>query len=194
MNIDIEKEKLRKEILRERKKLKDNDIKDMSQKILNKVLDMDLYKNSNFIMSYINFSNESITKDFIEICLKDEKRVAIPCILNLQTPYRMIAMEIFDLKEDLEIGTFGILEPKNKYAEEINPKNIDLAIIPAIVFDKEKNRIGYGAGFYDEYLKSLRPECVKIGLAFDFQIKEKIPCEKHDIKMDIIITEKEILK
>jgi 5-formyltetrahydrofolate cyclo-ligase len=106
----------------------------------------------------------------------------------------MAAMEVFDLKDDLEVGAFGILEPKKKYAEEINPKNIDLAIVPGVVFDKRMNRIGYGAGFYDEYLKLLRPECVKIGLAYDFQVKEKIPFDDHDIRMDIIVTEREILK
>jgi 5-formyltetrahydrofolate cyclo-ligase len=194
LNIGIEKEKLRKEMLHIRKQLKKTDIEIMSETMLKKVLEMELYKNSEFVLSYINFGNEPITTAFIETCIKDEKRVAAPCILNLQSPCRMASMEIFDLKDDLEVGTFGILEPKKKYAEEINPKKIDLAIVPAIVFDKEMNRIGYGAGYYDEYLKLLSPDCIKIGLAFDFQVKEKIPCDEHDIKMDIIVTEMEILK
>jgi 5-formyltetrahydrofolate cyclo-ligase len=80
LNIEIEKEILRKEILYERKQLKNTDIEMMSETVLRKLLEMDLYKNSDFVLSYINFSNELITMDFIETCINDEKRVAAPCI------------------------------------------------------------------------------------------------------------------
>jgi len=68
----------------------------------------------------------------------------------------------------------------------------DVVIVPGIGFDKRGFRLGYGKGYYDKYLKNFNG--VIIGVAFDFQMLEKIPNEAHDIKLDLIITEKEIYK
>ena len=60
-----------------------------------------------------------------------------------------------------------------------------------MLFDKEKNRIGYGKGYYDKLLKTTCAK--KIALAFELQIVEKIPAEEHDVKVDKILTEKQII-
>jgi len=72
------------------------------------------------------------------------------------------------------------------------PNNSTLIIIPGAAFDKEKHRIGYGAGFYDKYLSKSNVGD-RIALAFDFQVLDRIPFNEYDIKPDIIITEKEII-
>ncbi len=72
----------------------------------------------------------------------------------------------------------------------IAPKNIDLAIIPGIGFDKDGNRLGFGRGYYDRLLKKLR--CPVVALAYDFQILHAIPRHEHDMSVHTIVTEKKI--
>ena len=80
------------------------------------------------------------------------------------------------------------------YIREFNPDKLDLVIVPGIAFDKKGHRIGYGYGYYDRFLKTIKKKAVKIGLAFDFQLIESIPEEEHDVPMNIVVTDKEILR
>jgi len=75
--------------------------------------------------------------------------------------------------------------------------DIDLVIVPGVVFDKSGHRIGYGHGYYDRFLDNLEKinkNAVKVGLAYDFQIADKVPIEKHDVPVDKIVTEKRIIR
>ena len=102
-------------------------------------------------------------------------------------------LEICQIKNisQLQKSHKKILEP-HKDCQKIAPEKIDLIIVPGIAFDKQKNRIGYGDGFYDRLLK--KTKCPTIALAYEFQIVHNIPGEKHDVKVDQIITEKRILR
>ena len=77
-------------------------------------------------------------------------------------------------------------------AAKIDPKEIDLIIVPGIVFDLRGFRIGYGEGYYDRLLKSAGVP--KIGLAYEFQMRDKLPKESHDVCVDKIITENRIIE
>ncbi|WP_129408828.1 5-formyltetrahydrofolate cyclo-ligase [Marinitoga lauensis] len=90
---------------------------------------------------------------------------------------------------DFEKGNFGIMEPRG---ESYN-KEIDIFLVPGVAFDKKLYRLGYGGGYYDRYFSNHKKGFL-IGVAFDFQILNELPIFEHDIKMDIIITEKRILK
>lgn len=92
---------------------------------------------------------------------------------------------------DVEVGRYNIMEPKKSLRKAL-PKDIDLAIIPGVVFAKNGHRIGYGKGFYDRLLKKVT--CPKVGVAYDFQIVENIAGELHDTPMDMIITESKTYK
>ena len=93
-------------------------------------------------------------------------------------------------KESLKTGVFGILEPSED-CEAVPESEIDLIIVPGVAFDRQHNRLGRGKGFYDRLLSTL--DVPKIGICYDFQLKDQIPAEPFDRKMDLIITEKEIL-
>lgn len=86
----------------------------------------------------------------------------------------------------------GILEPIDD-SIVVKKEDIDLIIVPGTVFDREFNRIGYGGGYYDRYLEDIAYKNNKVVLAYDFQIIDKIESEEHDIKMDLIITDKEVI-
>ena len=65
---------------------------------------------------------------------------------------------------------------------------MEVAIIPGLAFGKNDTRLGYGKGVYDQLLANFKG--LKIGLAYDFQIVDKLPKERHDLKMDMVLTEK----
>lgn len=70
----------------------------------------------------------------------------------------------------------------------INLKNLDFVLIPLLAFDKYGNRVGYGKGLYDSFLKDCNPACIKIGLSLFDVYHDLIPSEKHDIQLDYCIT------
>jgi len=101
-------------------------------------------------------------------------------------------MEFYEWSKNdpLLINKYGIPEPVK--AKRVYP---DILFVPLVAFDKELNRLGYGGGFYDRYIQKISrfKKIAKVGLAFSFQKLKTIPTNKHDKKLDIIITEKDIV-
>lgn len=90
----------------------------------------------------------------------------------------------------LEKGAFSIMEPTGGDCRNIS--EMDLIIVPAVAFDRSGNRLGRGKGFYDRLLENAG--CMKIGVAYQCQLLRQLPAEPHDIPMDIIVTDREILR
>ena len=94
---------------------------------------------------------------------------------------------LWSTKDPLTINEYGIPEPiSNKIIQPC------ILLVPMVAFDKNLNRIGYGGGFYDRYIKKIKKnkKIITIGLAYSFQKVEKVKINKHDIKLDFIITDK----
>ena len=85
----------------------------------------------------------------------------------------------------------GIPEPNNK-SKVFPSAEIEAAFIPGLAFDKRGHRLGRGKALFDRLLKHV--DCPKIALAFDFQILDSVPTLPHDIAMDIVVTEKRVIK
>ena len=90
-------------------------------------------------------------------------------------------------KEVLKVNKFGMLEPFIQL-DQIIP---DVMFVPLLSYDKNKNRLGYGKGFYDRYLKRY-DNILTIGIAFSFQKYHKLPVINNDVKLNYILTEKGI--
>ncbi len=88
------------------------------------------------------------------------------------------------------INDFGIAEPDPGQSKVIDPKDLEVIIVPLLAFDEKKQRLGYGGGYYDRYLKNT--DAIKIGVAYEIQKTEEHFKEEHDVPMDMIITEKSI--
>jgi 5-formyltetrahydrofolate cyclo-ligase len=185
-----EKKILRNKILSIRDSLNRNEKEIMDNEIFNKLKNTELYKNARNIFIYISFSNEINTINIIKKALEDKKDVFIPKIYKTNKSMKAIKLNSFD---DLKKNSMGILEPidDSKYIEK---ENIDLIVVPGVVFDKDCNRIGYGGGYYDRYLKDIAYKNNKVVLAYDLQVIDKIESEEHDIKVDYIITNSKIIK
>lgn len=144
------------------------------------------------VLFYVSTGNEVDTQELIkyQLTLKD-KIILVP--YTFKKDFRLHISELKNFNE-LTPKDFGILEPKEQYKRDFNPDKLDIVIVPGIVFDKRGYRIGYGYGYYDRFLKKLNPKTIKIALAFDFQLINRILQEEHDVPMDIIITDKEVLR
>ena len=91
-------------------------------------------------------------------------------------------------KDAVKVGAFGIIEPEGK---EVDSKIIDFIIVPGVAFDRNLNRLGRGKGYYDRLLSE--SNAFFAGIGYSIQVLDNIPVEEHDIKMNCIITEREIL-
>jgi 5-formyltetrahydrofolate cyclo-ligase len=156
-----------------------------SKDIILKLIELEECKGKKNIMFYVSYGSEVMTFDTINLALITGMRVFVPYIENKD----LGISEIFDLSE-LIVTNYGALEPKKRGA--YNKEDIDIVVIPGIAFDERGNRIGSGLGFYDRFLKGCN--AIKIALAFDFQILDNIEPTKEDIPVDIIITEKRVIR
>lgn len=141
-------------------------------------------------MCFIDFKKEVVTRGLIQHALNNGKRVLVPIIMKQPDGTRIMkASQLLNFDEDLESGTMGILEPKPEKRRFAEPDEIDFFIVPGLAFDVRKNRLGYGAGFHDVYLKKLRPDCGTVAVCFDFQVFDTIPVKDYDVPVKMILTE-----
>lgn len=188
------KRSIRGKVMQARSAIKQNVIEYKSLLIINRLLELELFNKSRLIMCYMDFRNEVRTSPLIEKCFAMGKKVALPRVVKTDACSREIRVyEISNNGSDIEKGSYGILEPKQRVDAEVDPLDIDLVIVPGVAFDIHKNRVGYGAGYYDRFLKKVRPDCRKLAIAFEMQIIHKIPADDTDIPVDSIITEKRII-
>lgn len=179
------KKELRKRILNIRNSMSLEDVEKNSTIIMDKIINTEIYKQSKVVFTYMDFNKEVMTSKLIEHMLCDKKRVVIPFTDTINT--ELIPSEITK-QADLKLNSFGYYEPVS--IVPVNPEEIDLVIVPGVVFDKNLNRIGFGKGYYDRILVKLKSNAKKVAVAHEFQVLESIPAEEHDIKMDMIISEK----
>ncbi len=180
------KDKIRTEIL---KKLENIDSESKNIEIQNSLLSSQEINNSKTIMIYISKDFEVETKEIIEKLLSFNKTIAVPVTNNEE-----IKIFRLDKLNNLKTGRFGILEPSP--IKPIKIKELDLIIVPGVAFDPSGNRIGRGKGYYDRFLfrvRELNKEAQIMSLAYQSQIVDTIPSQKHDIKVNKIITEEKTI-
>ena len=186
------KKEFRKKVINLRKEKDKDFIKHNSDIITDKLLNLDCIKNAKNIMLYLDFNNEVSTDSLIKKLLNLGKIVSSP--ITLKEERKLIPSQITDLKNGIQYGAYNIREPKPECSPAINIKDLDVIIVPAVAYDKNCYRLGYGGGFYDRFLENLRKDAVTIGIAFDLQIFDEVPKEAHDAQLDYIVTESRILK
>ncbi|MGI6538685.1 MAG: 5-formyltetrahydrofolate cyclo-ligase [Caldicoprobacterales bacterium] len=185
-SISVAKKKLRNAMIAKRDSIPDEKRKLKSLIIERKLRAHVFYQNADVIMTYVSFNSEVDTHSIIKNALDNGKRIVVP--VSIPEGRLLLPCEITSL-DDLKPGTWGILEPAKEKRIIIEPKKIDLVIIPGIAFDSYKNRLGYGAGYYDRFLPSLRHDAVKVGIGFIEQIVDILPVEPFDVSLDMIVTD-----
>lgn len=196
------------------KELKKNmpkyEIQEFSRIIIEQLIQTMSYKTCSHLFCYVSFNEEVMTTNLIKQAIKDNKKVAVPKIVtyseSLYSSKRgelrasevrpEAEMKFYSIAslEELTPGTLGILEPVAKREAKPQKGNKNLFIVPGLAFDEERNRIGYGKGFYDSYFSKYKNACgVKIALAYDYQIFPGLPVDFNDERVDKIITQSRII-
>ena len=148
------------------------------------------FQNADTIYSFAGFGSEVYTLNHLFKMIKMGKRVALP---RMEDDERLEFYEVRKIS-DIRKGPLGIMEPDGSYPPiDVKP---DIILMPGVAFDRRFNRLGYGKGYYDRYLyeTGYYRFVWKIAICFGCQIANRVPSDKHDIIMDMIITEKEIIR
>ncbi len=178
------KKQLRKNCLEKRNQIEDRCT--LSKEIADKLTGLCEYKNAKNILAYASFGSEVETKELMSRILADGKSLFLPkCEVKTKELQAIKTNDLHTLKK----GAYGIAEPSGEVAD---PCAIDLVIVPLVGFDRTLARLGYGGGYYDRFLPKTGAKCIAI--AFSRQEIREIPREETDILMDMIVTEKEVIK
>lgn len=160
----------------------------LSEMIKKRLFNEPILEQCHTIALTISRQPEVDTYEIIKAYWQLGKRVAVPkCNPKTRT------MDFYHITSfsQLETVYMDLQEPIPEKTTYVSPEEIDLMIVPGIVFDQLGYRIGYGGGYYDRYLTNYNGH--KISLAFHLQIVEELPKESHDIPVDFIITEKALI-
>ncbi len=189
----IDPHQLRKTILNARNAMTADDIRSKSASIGERVLALPEIQNSKSIFMYVSFRSEVETMALLQKLIDLGKVVSVP--ITYVEERRLDAIKITHPETDLVPGYCNIPEPRKEILESnyISPETIDAIILPGSVFDERCGRFGYGGGFYDRFVSSI-PSAVRIALAFDLQIVERAPLQKHDELLDMVITESRVIR
>jgi len=178
----LTKAQIRSKILLKLKTQKEEDRSRKSKIIQNKLLRNKVFRKAKIVMFYIAFGGEVNTEEMIREAKKIGKLICVPiCRKDKET----MQPAIFEDSAKLKRGPYGVLEPVAEALVE--PKDVDLIIVPGLAFDKKCNRLGRGKGYYDRFLSKLSDKTPSIGLAFDFQILPLIPTTVRDVSVKKII-------
>lgn len=144
-------------------------------------------------MVYVGYRSEVRTDALISQLLPAGKAVHVPWCDNDQL--RLFRLESLS---ELQPGAFGIPEPPAELRHipqrAGDACDLDVVVVPGIAFDRAGRRLGQGKGYYDRLLRDVRDDCILVGLAFDAQIVERVPVTSHDVPVDLIVTESEVIE
>ena len=186
-DLQIKKDEIRKQILEKRSNLSLEEVDKKSELIIENLTPY--LKNAQNIMIFTDMKNEVRITKLIE--LYPEKNFFISKIVNSKN--REMKINKYN-ENELVLHKFGYYESSSDdfYDEKI----LDIVIVPALAFDSSKNRIGFGGGYYDTFLNKVRGKnknTLFIGVCYDFQMIEEVPIEGHDVTLDFVINESEVL-
>lgn len=187
MDVREKKKDLRKKYINIRKNIDNKQEK--SIEIINKLIQEEKYIKSKTIGLYNSLPDEVDTEKLIKYSFLLDKIVLLPRIIDKELMF-------YQVKEFEELikNSFGIYEPVMDHNKLLKKEEIDLIIVPGVCFDKERNRLGFGKGYYDRYLENSNVETIAI--CFEEQILDDdiLPTEVTDKKVRKIITNKNIYK
>ncbi len=176
----VTKKDIRKNVLYKRNQISKKEWEANSDSIYRKVVTHSFFLEADNILCFLNYQTEVETRNIINKAWELGKNVYAPRIEDGKMSFYLI--KSFD---ELREGYKGISEPTGN---DIFREKRGLVVVPGVAFDIYRNRIGYGKGYYDQFLRN-NPGLKTIAIAFEQQVLENIPNDIFDIKPEILITE-----
>ncbi len=183
------KDQIRKEVISARLALSEREVRQRSDKVIANLQKSGLLEGKNLFALYAAAKGEVETRTLFQVLTKEGKTVVLPRVRG-----KGPEIDFYRVEDWAELGPsrLGIPEPKPENGP-VAPHDFDMVVVPAVAFDRQGGRVGYGMGCYDRVLFRTREECPMIGIGYDFQLFEKVPMQEHDIPLTGVITESEII-
>ena len=159
------------------------------KQIHERLFSLEAWNNAKTIAVTISFGFELDTHKIIQYAIEQGKIVAVPKCHPKDKRLEFRAITSF---HDLETVYYGILEPKVNETRPIKKEEIDLIIVPGLIFSKEGYRVGFGGGYYDRFLKDV--DVLKVSQALDIQFHDSLPHEIYDVPVDLILTPSRLIE
>ena len=179
----VEKARLRKQLLDSRDSLSQDFINITSKQIQDNLRKVEFFRNAKSIGAYYSIGSEVKTLDILQEILKAGKEISLPKVVKKDLVFKKI-----NSLSDLEPGNFSVMEPK-EYCKDV--KKIEVIIVPAIALTIDGYRLGYGFGYYDRYLDGKKSKT--IALSYSKQIIKSFIHSNHDVRIDCTITEDKVI-
>ena len=144
------------------------------------------FRDAETVLCYLSAGSEVETRGILEACFRAGKRVALP---RCYEDSRMEFLPVTAVSQASELSRFGIAEPP--HGEPLDPADAGLCLVPALAFDKNGFRLGYGMGYYDRYLK--RFSGTAVGLCYEDCLREALPVNQNDRPVHLIVTEQQVI-
>lgn len=160
-----------------------------AEKVFSRVTQMSAWQKAQTVCLYSSFQGELPTPAIIQEALRAGKKVALP---RVAADNVSCTLHLIEDTNTLAVSALGIHEPSPQ-SPVIAPSTVDLFLVPGVGFDRDGNRLGHGAGFYDRLLASAQSKGFRLGYAYDFQVVPVVPSESHDVRMAAIATPSEII-
>lgn len=188
------KKEFRKAMLARRKSLTSDQCEVKSQKIIEKLIQTDMYKNAKELLIYCDYNNEVYTQSLYDIASLQGKIIYMPRVIS---DGKMIFYKVDNIA-NLKSGYMGIKEPDENICGEYSFSDKKCMLVcPGVAFDELGYRLGYGGGYYDRFIELCMSHNMNlhiVALAYECQIVKKLECiEAFDKRMDAIITEERII-
>lgn len=187
--IDIvsEKKEFRNNIKKRIKSLEESYLENSNYLVFRNFMKLPEVEECERILIYCSMGREVDTRKIIDEMLASGKTVALP-VCEEEGIMHFSELRPDGLKTE---GMYGILEPE-KDAPVITPRDGDVIVVPALTFDRAGFRMGKGKGYYDRFLK--KRDFISIGLARDCLLVDHVPRQEHDMRVGILVTDREILR
>jgi 5-formyltetrahydrofolate cyclo-ligase len=185
------KQELRVEALRKRRSIGSEELAASSSLVEDNLMSLGEYKDARLLIAYCAKADEVQTRPIIEKALAEGKRVAL--IVTDLASKTLSFSEIRSFDDDLAPGAFGVLEPKPGRLRPVSISEADVILVPLVAWDEEGRRLGYGAGYFDRALAGAGG-VTKVGLALELQRLPRIPESRHDVPLDVIVTERRVVR
>lgn len=139
------------------------------------VAELDAYRAARTVMAFVGFKGEPDTDPLFARLDADGKRLLLPRV-------EASGIVAADGSSPHIVSKFGVHEPSGP---PVDPRQIDLVIVPGLAFTREGDRLGYGRGYYDMFLPKV--PAPSVGVCFEEQLVDEMPLAAHDVQVDRVI-------
>lgn len=182
---------IRKKMIRMRNELSEESIREKSREITKRLIGLAEFQTCRNILIFLSLPAEVQTGEMIQGALDFGKKVYAPLVDAERR--RLEISELPGLDIEFETRRYGVREPGASHIKIVPSSVLDFVLVPGLAFDREGGRIGFGAGYYDRFLKEVFSRAVRVGVAFDFQILESIAQTEFDVPVQKILTENDTI-